>query len=506
MDLSVSNEFLSLFIPESSEFTSDDLIQEFKIYVFRMMNITVDSLIQEQINNEYENNLLKKRFKVLFSERIKTILDISALHKAINEKINLIKSTTSNNLTLIEQNNISFNEKIINEQFGTITEDIRLNKEIINPSSGLLDLLGIPQRMIECFSHNNIPLYLEYRDFINSISSKDKVITLIKSKAILVNDLICALINKLIQVDYNFSISKGNIYDLLCMKRHPIFTNNDEINANEYIKDLCVLFFQIECYLKQSHSVNDQLTFFKEKIAQSLYEDKSRSNPTLSEIRKKFISKMMENYLIDIFKKIYTNNKISFTQVKETIESFLLHTQILNVISDENLIELDQMEKEFLFIHLNQMTLQGIEALKNYFLMTKDVRKLFSSIIDSIPLKYEIAIILYNNLYTIHGKITEETSWRLKDKITILDTIHSHCKEIIELIKAFFDENLFQFKLTSEIEKEFDVFKNIIFNKIILQFVSDVYTTLGLSKSFEIKGKKELVNLFNDEFSIQRLF
>ena len=55
MELSVSNDFISLFFPEHSEFTTEDILEEFKIYIFRLMNITVDSLIQEQINNEFEN-------------------------------------------------------------------------------------------------------------------------------------------------------------------------------------------------------------------------------------------------------------------------------------------------------------------------------------------------------------------------------------------------------------------------------------------------------------------
>lgn len=506
MELSVSNDFLSLFIPESSEFTSDDIIQEFKIFLFRMMNITVDSLKQEQINNEYEKQVSKNNNKELFSDRITNILEINELHKIIHEKMNIVKSITSNNLSLIEQNTISFNEKIINEQFGTITEDIKLNKEILNNSTGLIDLLSIPQRMIECFSHNTIDLYLEYRDYINGILSTNKIVIEIRSKAKVVNDLICALIKKLIQVDYRFTISKANIYDILSLIRHSIFTDNDELNAKEYIKSLSVLFFQIECYLKQSHSIHDQLLFFTEKIAQTIHDSKSKNNAIINDINKKFCSKIMEEYLINIFKQLYLHNQDSFKQTKEVIETFMFQTQILNVITNENVTEFDQMEKDFFFQFLSQMLMKNIEALNNFLLMTKDVKKLFASTIDSLSLKYEVVVIIYNNLYAIYNQIAEEKYWRLKDKKTLLDTVYSHCQDIMEMIRVFFDDNLFQFKLTTEMEKEFNSFKDILLYKVIAQFMSDVCVVLGLSQAFELKKKTELIDLFNQEFSIQRLY
>ena len=61
MELSVSNDFLSLFLPEQSEFKTEEILEEFKIYIFKLMNITIDSLIQEQINNDFENSELKKK-------------------------------------------------------------------------------------------------------------------------------------------------------------------------------------------------------------------------------------------------------------------------------------------------------------------------------------------------------------------------------------------------------------------------------------------------------------
>ena len=50
----VDNEFISLFLPETSEFTTEDVLEEFKFYIFRIMNLTIDTLIQEQVN---QNNI-----------------------------------------------------------------------------------------------------------------------------------------------------------------------------------------------------------------------------------------------------------------------------------------------------------------------------------------------------------------------------------------------------------------------------------------------------------------
>jgi len=46
----VDNNFISLFIPETSEFTTEDIIEDFKYYIFIVMKLSVDALIQEQVN------------------------------------------------------------------------------------------------------------------------------------------------------------------------------------------------------------------------------------------------------------------------------------------------------------------------------------------------------------------------------------------------------------------------------------------------------------------------
>jgi len=46
----VDNEFLSLFLPEDSNFSTDEILHELKFYIFRLMSLSLDSLLQEQVS------------------------------------------------------------------------------------------------------------------------------------------------------------------------------------------------------------------------------------------------------------------------------------------------------------------------------------------------------------------------------------------------------------------------------------------------------------------------
>ena len=70
MELSISNNFLDLFIPEQSNFTKEELIEVFKTYIFKLMNLDIESLIQEQINNDRENIELHKKNKDFFTGKV----------------------------------------------------------------------------------------------------------------------------------------------------------------------------------------------------------------------------------------------------------------------------------------------------------------------------------------------------------------------------------------------------------------------------------------------------
>jgi hypothetical protein len=50
MEISVlDNEFLSLFFPENSEFSNDEVLEEYKYFIFIIMKSSADALIQEKV-------------------------------------------------------------------------------------------------------------------------------------------------------------------------------------------------------------------------------------------------------------------------------------------------------------------------------------------------------------------------------------------------------------------------------------------------------------------------
>lgn len=54
----VDDDFLGLFVPESSPFSPEDIIEEFKIYVFKLMNISIDVVLQEQVYSNKSRRLI----------------------------------------------------------------------------------------------------------------------------------------------------------------------------------------------------------------------------------------------------------------------------------------------------------------------------------------------------------------------------------------------------------------------------------------------------------------
>ena len=90
MELSISNNFLDLFIPEQSSYSKEELIDIFKTYIFKLMNMDIESLIQEQINNDRENIELHKKYKDFFTGKVDSILKINNLYKSIKDRTEII--------------------------------------------------------------------------------------------------------------------------------------------------------------------------------------------------------------------------------------------------------------------------------------------------------------------------------------------------------------------------------------------------------------------------------
>ena len=510
MELSVSNDFISLFLPDQSEFTTDEIIDEFKIYIFRLMNITVDSLIQERINNEYENNQLKVAYKDFFSSRVDSVLNIAKLHNEIITKSNIIKSSLESNIKLIEKNKNTFDENNINKDFEKVTNDIKVNKFILK-NQALVHFMSIPYYMIQNFQNNNFDLYIEYYNYVksnNQIGENDKsgVINEILNICFYVHKKIKETIINLLSVNYKgIQIKNEYMYDILELEPNKeIFDNKSELIINDEVKNISMLMFEIEIYMKKNAvtlTSNEALNYFEEKIV--------KINEVLSnkEIQNKVINLIYEKYLSTIIKDYFNENNVNaYLTQRDKILNFVNNTK-LNENNFALINEIDGIMKKNYFSFLQKNLDKNDNYIKNYFLLLKDVKKFFSSVITlnnpSSPmnaLKYEINLILFNNLAYINNIITTDNFIRHKDKVDTMTMMVNHCEKIIKHVIQFFNENLFLLKLSAENEREFLSFKDIFLTNIIHKFLSDIYKFFQMQNAFEqtiLQGEKELSELTN---------
>ena len=155
MELSISNNFLDLFIPEQSSYSKEELIDIFKTYIFKLMNMDIESLIQEQINNDRENIELHKKYKDFFTGKVDSILKINNLYKSIKDRTEIIKNAIDENNKIIA-NTKNNNENLIEKENNILMKDFQMNKKIIKnyANNPVLRIYNIPYYMIDCFKKN----------------------------------------------------------------------------------------------------------------------------------------------------------------------------------------------------------------------------------------------------------------------------------------------------------------------------------------------------------------
>jgi len=506
MELSVSNDFLSLFLPEQSEFTTEDLIEEFKIYIFKLMNITVDGLIQEQINNEFENNELKKKYKEFFSNKTESVININKLYENILQKNNLIKLNLKNNLNLIENNKLLFTEKLLDQNLNEIINDIEMNKNILknnnnNSPENLINLLNIPYLMIDSFTNNYFDIYIEYYNFIKIFENNDyKIITNIKNSANKINDIIIDLLNNLFCINNNtLGIKNNEIFQILNLQIHKIFENNNDTEDNskdESKINISVILYQIEKFVNYNKNEKNSekiLKYFEEKL-------KLIYNETISlQIKEKIYNNIFKFYLFDVIRNYYNNCD---EETENNIIPLFTNNIKLFEVSKKLLNEVDSIEKFYFFKNIDKILDLNENKIKNYFSTFSEIKKLFLNIIKDedkpyINLKYEINFIIYNNLNYINNYIVNENFIKFKDKINCLYKIINHCDNILNIIIHFFNNNLIIFYMNDELIKEFEEFKKNL-NMIIINFVQNIYNFFQFKEENNYEDILINLKLFNN--------
>lgn len=502
MELSVSNDFISMFIPESSEFSTEEIIDEFKIYVFRMMNITIDSLVQEQINNDFENSELKKKYKDFFINRIDHVIKVTSLFNEISTKTAIIKSSLEKNINIIEKNKTTFDENNINKEIYNVVNDIKINKSMMKSNSNnnyILDIIAIPSNMLQCFIKEEFDLYCEYRDYVNSIDDNiDRTLDDIKNTVNYIDKELTKMMIDLLSCDCStFKIDYLLLYRLLKLSINSVFDTE-----NEETQKLSVILYKCDEYYNKNKT-NDSISLLSyfTKVIKDI-----NTNTHNKAYRSSSISFLYDKYLSSLIKSIIDDKSISYNIKKIKIIDFVDNANMNSEEYSNVIVDIDTPLKKKFFEYIKETMNNNREVVKDYFIMMKDIKKLYQAVIQSvngtIELKYEICYIIYNNLCYINNIVTNEIFLRHKDKVKMIEIMIEHCDDILRIICDFYNDNMFIFRLNDEIEKEHNQFKEILMNKIIFKFLGDIYNFFQMPNAFDLhclKNEIEINTLVNKE-------
>ena len=534
MELSISNNFLSLFIPEQSDFSSNEIIEEFKVYIFKLMNMNIESLIQEQLNNENESILLQKKYKDFFSGKATSVLQINNLYKSIKDRSILISNAIDENLTIIERNKTSNVENILTLENEKLMQDFRTNKKIIKnfPNDNLLKLFFVPYYMVNAFQNNDYQSYFKYYKYITE-KVPDKFPTLNKLKKLVeyIHNKIVVFIKNLLSIDYDIKIPYEDIFDLAQLKQNNIFSLPEDENKNnnlpidKEIKILTIYLLQIDLYTTHhnisinknnsnydnnntNNSENNEdidednllkiLNFF-EKIIKNV--QKKISNKLYTE---KFYVYLFQTYIYDYVNYIFS--VIPYFKANNKLNVFINNIKLVS-ISNNIFNTIYKISKNFFIKNFNSLIQINENIINNYISSNNNIKKFFECVIpvnvktssnkDLMDLKYEIFVIFYNNLSFLEKNILDEKNFIFTDKVRIIKIFMGHCNNLIGLLIDFLNEHGISIINDQNLVKEYNEFKNIL-NKIMKKFCGELIECFGIDNKFDYLFMLNNLNKFNN--------
>ena len=521
MELSISNNFLDLFIPEQSNFTKEELIEVFKTYIFKLMNLDMESLIQEQINNDRENIELHKKYKDFFTGKVDSILKINNLYKSIKDRTSLIKNAIEENKKLIE-NSKNNSDNLIEKENNILMKDFQINKKIIKNfgNNAVLKVFNIPFYMIECFRNNEFDAYLQYYKFIMEKlpTNKYSILEKLKGLVVFIHNNIINFIKNLLSINYNINLSYNKIYDLIQMNPNKIFLSkekNQEINND--IKILSVFILQIDLWTKHYNiSLTDKnlekndndnseeklkniLNFFENKIK---IVSKEIKDIKLKEIFFKYI---FDNYIYDYLNYIYSIEQYPKAYFK--INLFIKNSDINNNLPNIISYNIYKISKTYFFKNLLSILDFHKEILNNYMSSFINIKTFFESRIpiiektssnkDLLDLKYEIFFIFENNFSYIYKIISDEILFKFCDKVKTIKIYLEHIDDVVGIINEFLYIHGFVLLSEQNLVKEYNEFKNIL-NKIVTKHTNNLLSLFGIKQNFDSYSLMPKLNNFNN--------
>ena len=521
MELSISNNFLDLFIPEQSNFTKEELIEIFKTYIFKLMNLDMESLIQEQINNDRENIELHKKYKDFFTGKVDSILKINHLYKSIKDRTTLIKKAIEENSKIIE-NNKNSNDNLLQKENNILMKDFQINKKIIKNfgNNNVLKVFSIPFYMIESFKNSEYDAYLKYYKFVMEKlpNNKYSILEKLKELIVFIHNNIINFIKNLLSINYNINLPYEKIYDLIQLKPNKILLLNKENGEiNNDIKILSVFLLQIELWTNHYNiSLNDKnfdknnnnenteeklkniLNFFENKIKIISKEIKD------NKLKELFFKYIFDNYIYDYINYIY-----SIEQYQKAYFKINLFVKNLNINNTSNIISYNiyKISKTYFFKNLLSILNSHKEILNNYILSFINIKGFFedripmnektSSNKDLLDLKYELFFIFENNFSYIYKIISDEILFKFCDKVKTIKIYLEHIDELIGIINEFLYSHGFMILSEQNLVKEYNEFKMIL-NKIVLKHSNNLLELFGIQQNFDVNLFMPKLKIFND--------
>jgi hypothetical protein len=417
--------------------------------------------------------------------------------------MDLIKHYQEKNRNIVEENSTLFKASQINEELSPFSESIQLNKNIMNKQNIILDLVSIPNSMINCFKNGCLDLYIEYYNYVKSLDEREyatssrkenNIISLIKRNVEKLNNLVKVLIGKMLlhggTMSLNLCPSEQNDFKLeeifvileLESFAKEIFNFSE---FNDVVKKITVILHAMNLYFinYQSLSLNTSnipvhlenknilklFEYCKEKFSFISFICGNESYSECLNSSKFFI---LEKLILPVVRENYfdsskgeesqrveesyskSNSLFSFKDKKDNLINFLNEINSYSYKEENSnvnfsLSKIKEIINENFFLYLDRVLVFNQNSVCRYLSRTKDFKKLTAC---ENQIRNEFITILQFNFLEILNEITCQEFNSIKEKFRLFSMIEKSTDKILNSIQNFFNDNFYLIKINSEIE------------------------------------------------------
>jgi hypothetical protein len=410
--------------------------------------------------------LLRKDFKTYFANKLDTLLDISKTYTSVQNKIDFIK------LTLEKVKKTEFKRK--DEEVSECATRVATYKLLISKYQMLLDLISIPYNMVLCIRNNNLELYLSYLNYINGIGSDCEIISAVGKAANKVNEILCNILHKILVYDSKHDFNLSQIGNVLKIRINPLFEVG--VDTADTVKQANVILYQFTLF--SGGSFIDFLKI-KIKVLTGLLGDEGV-----------YLYKAIR-FILNTYVKDHLNiNLKGYRDTKQFL--FDLFDFINSEIDLARIPELEWFEDTVitrLLTYINELYKNNTTMIKKYLSSIKDLKGLLKA--ENELVRYELLVILNNNLLEILGQVYSTKVNKIIYKKDIISGLDEHVREVLDMIRLFFEDNYFLFQ--TPLAGEIDTFKATLCNTLLIIY-TDLFKYLNIFRLWQEK-QEQYVNI-----------